>query len=45
MFGFGLEGSPFPGALAHRDTDNRLMVRDYPRKPVPEETFTHSHLS
>ena len=31
----------------HTHTHNRLMafVRDYPGRPVPEETFTHSHPS
>ena len=31
----------------HTHTHNRLtaFVRDYPGKPVPEETLTHSHPS
>ena len=32
-------------AYTHTHTDNRLtpFVRDNPGRPVPEETFTHSH--
>jgi len=26
------------------NTNSRPFVRDYPGKPVPEETFTYSHL-